>query len=172
MTTAIENLTREGSPFVYIGGCTFRARDNYYKHHSSVKPEDFDERGFWKAGMFEERFISLMNAEPIPKIEIGSFVMGIDRSYERSIYEVLGSSPNGRFVIILWRKLGPATNEDERQATLRISPSEMFSIYTDHVLKPTKVNKLTIPNNWLHEDSWFAEFGNGVVAKHGFSGLI
>lgn len=76
----------------------------------------------------------------------GTMIMGKDRSYERSFYEVLAD--NGVFVLMICRKLNNYDFPEEKYAM--IAPKEAFSVNTDHQLKPSFHSiKLELPENWV-----------------------
>jgi hypothetical protein len=127
---------------------------------------------------FARQLETILNAEAIKPFPVGSIVMGVDRSYPRSHYEVLGSSTNGRMSILLFRRLrhenGCVSDGDDfpESRNIMIRPTELFAIETDHLLKPTIFSIDKMPADWLHEDSWEISSPQFSTVRHVHTSLF
>ncbi len=89
----------------------------------------------------------------------GDIVMGIDRSYTRSFYEVVAVDYDHKLFVLLMRYFkGSVTIEeqfDEPLAVdLHVAPMEQYAIETDHLLKPSwdRLKIIQSPKSWSDPD--------------------
>jgi hypothetical protein len=114
------------------------------------------------ATQLTEATLSSLFGTPVklaPTIEVGAIVAGVDKSYRRSLYEVLAK--DGVYLLLLFRRFGGDERptvyfEDINKMSLYLRPAIMFEATTDHLLKPSGVK--VVKTSWGKETGWDVQY--------------